>query len=1231
MIRKLLLTLGIVLAANLLVFSQAPGTLKGKVVDKETKDPIPFANIIIEAGGAQQGGATSDIDGNYIIKPIAPGKYTIRATYVGYNPVEVNGFVVGSGKTEFYNINMQASSTTLTGVEIVEYKKPLIEKDQTTVGASITSEQIAKMPNRSANAVAATVGGVFSSDGERGSVRGARSGATVTYIDGIKVTGSSSLPPSAIEEVNVIISGLPAMYGDATSGVINVVTKGPSREFGGGIELQTSQFLDKFGYNRVGLNLQGPLVMTGDSSNRKPLIGFFLAGDFLSQGDNSPSNIGRYKIKDDALASIKATPLIPTGTGFGTNQSASFLGKDMIEKVDNSTDATSKSANVSAKFDIKPSNSVNITIGGNLNYSDDVNYSFGNSLFNWENNGKVKELTYRVFGRFTHRFANDPESKSLFKNVYYSLQADYSRYKQDVQSQLHGDEVFKYGHVGKYDIYTLPSFARGSVTVDGTTYNNVYVQNGFKDTAVYFTPSSYNPDLARYTSIYYDYYPETTGNHQNLTQVQLGGGLLNGQVPSSIYNMWAAPGTPFGSYQKYELDQFGVNATFSADIGNHEIQFGLQYEQKKESYYGLNAISLWTHMRGITNFHIEQLDVNNPIMQMRDGVFTDTVVYNRKYDAASQRTFDRNLRAKLGLPVDGTDYINIDSYDFASKSISYYDANGAKKTVTLGEDILSLDLFSADDLLNSGQSYVNYYGYDHTGKKVSGNASFEDFFNAKNSSGDYIRALPAFEPNYIAGYIQDKFAYQDLLFNIGVRVDRFDANQMVLNDPYSLYPTIGAGQVTEIGGKTIDVPSNIPDDAVVYVDNVSTPTQVKGYRSGSTWYNAAGVEIQDPNLLNAGTGVNPLLKDPSNQVLVAESFKDYDPQWSVMPRISFSFPISEEALFFAHYDILTQRPTSSLRFNLTDYYYFNTQTGTINNPNLKPTKTIDYELGFKQKLSGSSVMTLSAYYKEMRDDIQIFRFNGAYPRDYTSYNNIDFGTVKGFTATYDLRQTNNVTLRASYTLQFADGTGSSTDQAASLIAAGLPNLRSTNPLAWDRRHAINISLDYRFSDGKEYNGPVIKREKSGKAPLQLLKNTGLNITVSGGSGTPYTRQSNITSAITGGTQLMQGSYYGSRLPWQFRVDARLDRDFFFKIGKRESSLNVYLQVLNVLGTENVMGVWSATGNANDDGYLAAAEWQRQIEEQLDPETFRTLYQIFVNRPGNYSSPRFIRLGAIFNL
>jgi hypothetical protein len=280
-------------------------------------------------------------------------------------------------------------------------------------------------------------------------------------------------------------------------------------------------------------------------------------------------------------------------------------------------------------------------------------------------------------------------------------------------------------------------------------------------------------------------------------------------------------------------------------------------------------------------------------------------------------------------------------------------------------------------------------------------------------------------------------------------------------------------------------------------------------------------------------------------------------------------------------------------------------------------------------------MTLSAYYKEVRDDIQIYRFSGAYPRDYVSYNNIDFGTVKGFTLIYDLRQTGNVTLRASYTLQFADGTGSNTQTAAALIAAGLPNLRTTNPLAWDRRHAINLSLDYRYGEGKSYNGPRINREKSGKGPIELLRNTGANFTLTGGSGTAYTRSSNITSGISGGTQLLKGSYFGSRLPWQFRVDARFDKDITINWGKngekeKTSTLNLYFQVLNIFNFENIMGVYPSTGNPDDDGYLAAAEWQREINEQLNPETFREMYRIFINNPGSYSSPRMIRFGMIVN-
>ena len=67
-----------------------------------------------------------------------------------------------------------------------------------------------------------------------------------------------------------------------------------------------------------------------------------------------------------------------------------------------------------------------------------------------------------------------------------------------------------------------------------------------------------------------------------------------------------------------------------------------------------------------------------------------------------------------------------------------------------------------------------------------------------------------------------------------------------------------------------------------------------------------------------------------------------------MPRLAFSFPISDDAGFFAHYDVLYQRPTSN---NIqTARNYFNLGAGDlINNPNLKPVRTVDYEVGYKQE------------------------------------------------------------------------------------------------------------------------------------------------------------------------------------------------------------------------------------------------------------------------------------------
>lgn len=1232
MIRNLLLTLGLILITSFMVLGQT-AALQGTVVDKTTREPIPFVNIILENKGSQVGGTMSDFEGNYQIKPIPPGNFDLKASFVGFQTVVVKGIIIGADKIRFFDIEMESTSETLETVEVIDYKVPLIDKDQTTSGATITAEEIAKMPNRNANAIATTVGGVFSQDGERGSVRGARSDATATFIDGVRVIGNASVPQSAIEQVDVILGGVPARYGDATSGIINVTTKGPARQFGAGIELETSQFLDAFGHNRVGFNVMGPLIK-GKNTNNTSLLGFFIAGDINLNADGNPTTIGFYVPKDETMSFIEQNPLRPSGSGTGTFLNAEFINAGDLTHVKVSPNTSTQNYNFLGNINIRTTETINLTIGGSYNYARSNNYSYNAALANSDKNTVSTNTNYRGYIKFSQRFVNS-ENMSTFKNFFYSIQFDYTKDKGDYGDPNHGDDIFKYGYLGKFTTFSQPTFELGSDTVDGKYYSNVWLLNSWNfDTLVEWSPRDFNPLVAEYTNNYFDIYAgQAEGNFQNLSQISLGGGLLNGDTPPAIYSLYQSPGTNQSGYGYFDNEQYNIRVDASLDIGNHAIKLGFQYEQRVSSYINFGTTGLWNLMRGLTNFHIQELDKDNPELVVYDGR-VDTILYFRNFDAASQQTFDQNLREMLGLATDGLDYIQTDSYDYNDNTMVYYDKNGVMHTATLAGN-LNVGMFSPDELWNNGtNSYINYAGFNYTGEKQNSQPTFSDFFYDQDENGMYTRPVGAFRPIYIAGYLQDQFAFKDLIFNIGVRVDRYDANQEVLVDPFVLFPTKNVAQVTELQGQAVSHPSNMGSDYVVYADRVNDPTRIVGYRSGYIWYNASGIEISDPNVLDVGSGISPMLQDPTQTRVSEGSFKDYDPQINVMPRISFSFPISDEALFFAHYDVLTQRPTSNVFTSPATWYFFDNIGTTINNPSLFPSKTIDYEVGFTQRVSMSSSITFTTFYREMRNMIQIYRFNGAYPKDYTSYNNIDFGTVKGLTAEYDMRRTKNLRLRAAYTLQFADATGASTTTAASLVAAGLPNLRSTFPIPWDRRHAFNIVMDLRWASGKEYNGPRTNR-KNGKAPIDWLTNTGFSFTLNGGSGTPYTASRNVLSPLSGGNYLLRGTYGGSRLPWQFRTDLRVDKDIFFNsAGKGENArsyyMNVYLQVLNLLNTQNVLNVYPFTGNPDDDGYLAAPEWQRQINNQLDPTSFRDLYSVFVDNPNNYSTPRMIRLGLMFN-
>jgi hypothetical protein len=154
--------------------------------------------------------------------------------------------------------------------------------------------------------------------------------------------------------------------------------------------------------------------------------------------------------------------------------------------------------------------------------------------------------------------------------------------------------------------------------------------------------------------------------------------------------------------------------------------------------------------------------------------------------------------------------------------------------------------------------------------------------------------------------------------------------------------------------------------------------------------------------------------------------------------------------------------------------------------------------------------------------------------------------------------------------------------------------------------------------------------------LRILENTGLNIFTNINSGSPYSAQTFITDEGIGNLNAgLSGTLNGSRLPWTYRLDVQLDKTFNIEFGKDDNKkkvtfLNVYLRVTNLFNQFNILGVYRATGNWDDDGYLAAAASQTSIQNQIDEQAFRDYYAMKVQNPFNISVPRTIRLGVKFD-
>lgn len=361
-----------------------------------------------------------------------------------------------------------------------------------------------------------------------------------------------------------------------------------------------------------------------------------------------------------------------------------------------------------------------------------------------------------------------------------------------------------------------------------------------------------------------------------------------------------------------------------------------------------------------------------------------------------------------------------------------------------------------------------------------------------------------------------------------------------------------------------------------------------------------------------------------------ESFGERASYRFLSPRLGVSLPLSDQNVFHAHIGKYVTMPRFSDLFESWGYFAHSLFSGDkrqFPNPNLKPVKLTQYEVGWQQQFGRKSSLGITAFYRTYRDLTMtgILESNVRWYDRVIITQNDGYSNLKGLSFNFYLYRQKGIMLTANYTLSQVNGTGSTSTshfaQASTQTESFLPVLVA--PLDFDQRHRGTIDVDIRSQPNA---GPRL----FGKYPLG---NLGLNLLFTFHSGTPYTRiQSGDAFSQVFDYQAAQAveSPNASNLSWIYQLDAKLDKSF--SIGMID--FNVYLWVINLLDTKSVTAVFRQTGRPDSDGFLATGKSKDLAAWYPDGEAeWQRWYQALLTNCGTFGwqAPRQVRLGVKFEL
>lgn len=1190
------------------------GKLVGRITDKETGEPVITANVV---GVDQIWGASTDLNGEFLVLNITPGIYELEVSHLDYHTIRIKNVIINIDVTSTVDVELTPASLKLEQVTVIA-KKPVVKIGLSHHEQTFNPERLENLRVSDIESVISSGVG-FKVDREgRFHVRGSREGEVAIIIDGVDFrdplvsTGTNlSLSSENISEVNILTGGANAEYGRFMGGVLQVSTiEGKPKAYNGVVKWETDRVFNEYSNNwdRGTVALGGPVPFTRDWLNNNPIT-FYLKTTCELDNTYTPFDINR-PANDYMGIGIK----LPERQSNGFNSSL-LLAYQINEK----QKLTLKLTNSFRKWDIYPEGEGGIA--GNYGYA----YKYNLDNRPWAQNEQysavltykhqlsqetfyeVKFITYRTHSKVSPR-GKTPGEFTLDKDVEdgYALAFDINRNGKldpeeysdfdgngymDGYIDANGNYLFDGGGEGYEDLNQNGRWDRGEDWVD-LNGNGIYdAKEPYLDVV---NPLTGENNLGVYDP--WDTFADLNGNGRwDSAEPQLpehdwnGNGIWDGERFNDANSN--------GNYDPWEYWE-DLNGNFLWD--------------ENESYIDVNGNGKFDYSEGYDDMNSNgRIDRRDLAIEPSGGGFIDR---NEPY-------IDGDYWWDTGEPfIDEPDPITGGYNGRWDKGEIFYDLPSSLNTQTgagyyfigsvmtlngqydgpnFGFDEYELFTRPADWSYHSNPSTSVVYNFDPVargrdwpddlltfipGKSTWINRTLHDEENPEFNFPDYTVDT---EKEWWLDYNNDGVWNSDDGF---LNPDVWDPNAYWYDRTSTEY-TIDAfikSQVTKhhLVQTGLDIKFRDLEMQLIRRPNMPYTGEAK-LPPGSPWPDRGGARdfyryrpmegafyAQDKMefeglIVNAGIRVDFIKHDNK----VVDEFRDRlerdEPgailatrgTWRTSPRLGISHPITEKAKLYFNYGHFYQAPQFQ--------YFYRSATAnfdvnsTIGNPNLEYEKTVQYELGVNTEVSEDLVLDISGYYKDQYDLISTSdeRWKNL---TLDRYVNLDYGRMRGFELSIRKQPSHHWALTFNYDYSYAYGKAS--DQHANREARldNVPYNWDEHPLDWDETHKINANMTINYAQGAH---PRL-------FGLVLPDNWNLTVIWEFGSGTPYTPSMYLVG-IDNQNLVLPNS---NRLPWHEETTLHFDKYYSITL---KSRLSVGFSITNLFNKKNVNAVYSQTGNPKE--------------------------------------------------